>query len=242
MCMIVNQLYRQLLKKISSSVKSYADNMVKNSIWKWYQKAIQVVILQKATGSSYALLLSFDSIFVQVVSAGESVIPASSFLDFQMCLFTTSILLREMYPHRLQQGFPALHSLFLLSPFCVAACHSKKRDSRGQDCMPISNWINVCLLSVIFYVLRKSLCSSAQVLSDTLIRRMGQLRVLLLRQKANEGFLLLVIQKRFSHAAHALNQIQIFELFWSLLWYADCLVGEYFNHTKVRYRHFSFHF
>lgn len=112
MCMIVNQLYHQLLKNISSSVKSYADNMVKNSIWKWYQKAIQVVILQKATGSSYALLLSFDSIFVQVVSAGESVIPASSFLDFQMCLFTTSILLREMYPHRLQQGFPALHSLF----------------------------------------------------------------------------------------------------------------------------------
>lgn len=55
MCMIVNQLYRQLLKNISSSVKSYADNMVKNSIWKWYQKAIQVVILQKATGSSYAL-------------------------------------------------------------------------------------------------------------------------------------------------------------------------------------------
>lgn len=131
---------------------------------------------------------------------------------------------------------------FLLSPFCVAACRSKKRDSRGQDCMPISNWINVCLLSVIFYVLRKSLCSAAQVLSDTLIRRMGQLRVLLLRQKANEGFLLLVIQKRFSHAAHPLNQIQIFELFWSLLWYADCLVGEYFNHTKVRYCHFSFHF
>lgn len=139
-------------------------------------------------------------------------------------------------------GFPSSAFTFLLSPFCVAACHSKKRDSRGQDCMPISNWINVCLLSVIFYVLRKSLCSSAQVLSDTLIRRMGQLRVLLLRQKANEGFLLLVIQKRFSHAAHALNQIQIFELFWSLLWYADCLVGEYFNHTKVRYRHFSFHF
>lgn len=241
MCMIVNQLYHQLLKNISSSVKSYADNMVKNSIWKWYQKAIQVVILQKATGSSYALLLSFDSIFVQVVSAGESVIPASSFLDFQMCLFTTSILLREMYPHRLQQ-VSQLCIHFLLSPFCVAACHSKKRDSRGQDCMPISNWINVCLLSVIFYVLRKSLCSAAQLLSDTLLRRMGQLRVLLLRQKANEGFLLLVIQKRFSHAAHALNQIQIFELFWSLLWYADCLVGEYFNHTKVRYRHFSFHF
>lgn len=126
MCMIGNQLYHQLLKNISSSGKSYADNMVKKSIWKWYQEAIQVVILQKATGSSYALLLSFDSIFVQVVSAGASVIPASSFFDFQMCLFTTSILLREMYPHRLQQGFPALHSLFVISILC--GCLSQQEE------------------------------------------------------------------------------------------------------------------
>lgn len=190
-------------------------------------------------------MLSFHCMFVQLVSAAASVTPAS-FFHLQMRLFT--VWLNEYTAEKnvstpAAAGFPSsaftfryLHSVWLP----VAARWGNQGDKIACPSQTESALV-CCQLSPTCWgnhrVVLPGFC---------LIRQMGT--VMGSSQTKGKWTLffsvspLLVMQKRFTHAAHSLHQIQIFELFWSLLWYADCLVGEYFNHTRVRYCHFSFHF
>lgn len=119
-------------------------------------------------------LLFWHSICVQLVSADAAVTPTSiHHLPFLSKLFVSPLLRHclikppcncwEKCIHTDRSRVPRLCFPFLLSSPGVAACRSKMRDLSGQDCMPISDWISSCLLSVISRVLEKSSGSAAWV-------------------------------------------------------------------------------
>lgn len=160
------------------------------------------------------------------------------------CLIKTAYNCWEKCIHTDHNMVPWLCILVIFTQ-CGCLC-SEMRDSRGQDCMPISDWISSCLLSVISHVLGKSSGSAASDKTDRKPHTWFCHWQVPLKQKVNEASLFPFSapdnSKEFPLAADSVHLIQIFELFWSLHRYADCLVGEYFNHGRLRSFLFSFPF
>ena len=145
---------------------------------------------------NFSLLQMLYFVLTHFVSAGTAVAPPS-FLHppLLLQLYVSAVLLHCLIKLHLkymntdctrvsQLCFP-----FLLSSSSVAACRSEMRDSRGQDCKPIPDWISGCLLSVILHVLGKSLCFLGSVWhSDWQEAHLILPQRVPLGQKTNEAF------------------------------------------------------
>lgn len=130
--------------------------------------------------SSSPQMFYLNTVFLQVFGAGAAVTPAFILhRPFLFHLFVSAPLLHCVIKpacdwnasSQTAAGFPgsAFPSCYLHPVWFLVAA----RDSRGQDCTSISDWISACLLSVIFRLLGKPSGSAARVSSDALIRQTG---------------------------------------------------------------------
>lgn len=183
---------------------------------------------------NFSLLQMLYFVLTHFVSAGTAVAPPS-FLHppLLLQLYVSAVLLHCLIKlaciwniwTRTAPGFPssAFLSCYLHPVWLPVAARWGTLGGKIASPSPIESVVVCCQLSSMCWGNR---CAS-WVLSDTLTDRKPT-------WSCHRGFLLDKRQMKPFTCHPLLASNSNIKLLWSLCWYADCSVGEYFNHTRVR--------